>query len=87
MEQGKKKYQVEGKKGTKLGDFMSWDKKGSKCFRTILTKNSGTYDGKTIKNMPQVKTFLRLTETKTENVEISRIKKNDGVLELQFSAK
>ena len=52
-----KKYQVEGKKGTKLGDFMSWDKKGSKCFRTILTKNSGTYDGKTIKNMPQVKTF------------------------------
>ena len=29
MEQGKKKYQVEGKKGTKLGDFMSWDKKGS----------------------------------------------------------
>ena len=69
----KKKYQVEGKKGTKLGDFMSWDKKGSKCFRTILTKNSGTYDGKTIKNMPQVKTFLRLTETKTENVEISQI--------------
>ena len=28
----KKKYQVEGKKGTKLGDFMSWDKKGLKCF-------------------------------------------------------
>ena len=37
--------------------------------------------------MPQVKTFLRLTETKTENIEISQIKKNDGVLELQFSAK
>ena len=67
----KKKYQVEGKKGTKLRDFMSWDKKGSKCFRTILTKNSGTYDGKTIKNMPQVKTFLRLTIAETENVEIN----------------
>ena len=66
----KKKYQVEGKKGSKLGDFMSWDKKGSKCFRTILTKNSGTYDGKTIKNMLQAKTFLRLTET--ENIEINR---------------
>ena len=38
MEQGKKKYQVEGKKGTKLGDFMSWDKKGSKCLEPSSQK-------------------------------------------------
>ena len=66
MEKGKKKFQVEGKKGTKLYDFIKSDKKGSKCFRNIFTKNSGSYDGKTISNMPQVKTFLRLSET--ENV-------------------
>ena len=58
-----KKFQVEGKKGTKLYDFIKSDKKGSKCFRNIFTKNSGSYDGKTISNMPQVKTFLRLSET------------------------
>ena len=65
---------------------MSWDKKGSKCFRTILTKNYGTYDGKTIKNMPQVKTFLRLTETETETetVEINRIKNMMGSWNYSF---
>ena len=77
-----KKYQVEGKKGTKLVDFMRWDKKGSKCFRTIFTRNSGTYDGKTIKSLPQVKTFLRLTET--ENLEISRIKNMMGSWNYSF---
>ena len=80
----KKKYQVEGKKGTKLVDFMSRDKKGSKCFRTILTKNSGTYDRKTIKNMPQVKTFLGLTETETENIEINQIKNMMGSWNYSF---
>ena len=80
---GPYKTRLYGEKGTKLGDFMRWEKKGSKCFRTILTKNSGTYDGKTIKNMPQVKTFLRLTET--ENVEINRIKNMMGMGSWNYS--
>ena len=85
MEKGQKKYQVEGKKGTKLCDFINSDKKGSKCIRTIITKNSGTYDGKTIRNMPQVKTFLGLTET--ENIEIIRIKNMMGAWNYSFFAK
>ena len=67
MEQGKKKYLIQGQKGKSLTKFVKWEKKGSKCFRDIMTKNSRIEQGKNLIKLPQVKTFLRLVGT--QNIE------------------
>ena len=34
----KKKYLIKGQKGKSLTEFVKWERKGSKCFRDIMTK-------------------------------------------------
>ena len=59
----RKKFHEDGEKGFSLFTFMASEKKGSKLFRRILTKTPKKVVEKNIKQMSQVKTFLRLTET------------------------
>ena len=51
---------------------MASEKKGSKLFRRILTKTPKKVVEKNLKQMSQVKTFFRLTET--NELKIIRIK-------------
>ena len=63
----KKIYLIQGHKGKSLNKFVKWERKGSKCFRDIMTKNSRIEQGKNLIKLPQVKTFLRLVGT--QNIE------------------
>ena len=78
----KKKFHVNGKNGSTLNDFLMLDRKGSKRFREILTKNSRMEHEKNLKNLQQVKTFARLTGS--VNTEISRLKSMMGAWNNNF---
>ena len=77
----RKKYLIHGQKGKTLTEFVKWEKKGSQCFRDIMTKNSRIEQGKNLSKLPQVKTFSRLVGT--QNIETSNYaaKKYDGGVE------
>ena len=78
----KKKFHVNGKNGSTLNDFLMLDRKGSKRFREILTKNSRMEQGKNLKNLQQVKTYARLTGS--ANTEISCLKSMMGAWNNNF---
>ena len=48
----KKKYLIQGHKGKSLNEFVKWERKGSKCFRDIMTKNSRIEQGKNLIKLP-----------------------------------
>ena len=68
----KKKFFKEGEKSNTLLSFMTVEKKGSKRFRTIFTKNQRQEAEKNLGKMTQIKTFLKLTYS--ENISHSRLK-------------
>ena len=68
----KKKYLIQGHKGKSLNEFVKWERKGSKCFRDIMTKNSRIEQGKNLIKLPQVKTFLR--SVGNQNIDSTRLK-------------
>ena len=78
----KKKFRVDGKKGCTLNEFIKSDRKGSKRFREILTKNSRLEHEKSPKNLQQVRTFSCLTGS--VNTDISRLKSMMGAWNNNF---
>ena len=76
---GLKKYHEEGKKGTKLCDCVASGKKAQNVVGQFSHKKIWHIWRKNDKkNMPQVKTFCRLTSIEIENTEYSRIKNMMG---------
>ena len=57
-------------------------KKGSKCFRDIMTKNSRIEQGKNLSKLLQVKTFSRLVGT--QNIETTQLKNMMGAWNNNF---
>ena len=74
----KRKFHVNGKKGSTLNEFIMSERKGSKRFREIFTKNSRMDHEKNLKNLQQVKTFSSLTGS--VNIEIRLLKSMMGAL-------